>query len=438
MAKLDLYLVSIDIITISFNIMGRSTGGCTKKNTKKRLQIDDFDKLVVETSLTISLEINTSCCFNDTVNNDHSNNNTDESKREIGQSEAGCCATNDAKQQVANDDRGLQPKRPMNAFMVWAQAIRRYLHQRFSNVQNASLSKALGRVWRTMDVASREPFIKRANTIKAKHKRDYPDYRYQPRRLQEHRPLVGVGKLYVTTRASPNQPREPMDCNITMINYQHATGPLPTKLVDNQLYQAATNHITEANYDSLNGSRYEQQQPLQAPGPTRTLESGDRLAVVDYVMNMQQEAIDKIRHDMTYVSSAYDDGQQQQQNCTCQQHQQQYLLYSDESIYVANSGHQVANRRAASGFGNNNYQAATGYLNQQQTCQQQQHYDYTSWNHSVATADPQQGNLSAKLHQKDGLPVATPNNNQSYQHHHHHHHHQTPVVSMSAQDCIWS
>lgn len=41
-----------------------------------------------------------------------------------------------------------RPKRPMNAFMVWGQAIRRELHHRFSNVQNASLSKALGRVWR--------------------------------------------------------------------------------------------------------------------------------------------------------------------------------------------------------------------------------------------------------------------------------------------------
>lgn len=78
-----------------------------------------------------------------------------------------------------------QPKRPMNAFMVWGQAVRRELHHRFSNVQNALLSKALGRVWRSLDPAEKEPYIRKANIIKAAHKRDYPNYRYQPRRIQE-------------------------------------------------------------------------------------------------------------------------------------------------------------------------------------------------------------------------------------------------------------
>lgn len=78
-----------------------------------------------------------------------------------------------------------QPKRPMNAFMVWGQAVRRELHHRFSNVQNALLSKALGRVWRSLDAVEKEPYIRKANVIKAAHKRDYPNYRYQPRRIQE-------------------------------------------------------------------------------------------------------------------------------------------------------------------------------------------------------------------------------------------------------------
>ena len=88
---------------------------------------------------------------------------------------------------LASNSRLVQPKRPMNAFMVWSQAIRRKLHQRFSNVQNALLSKALGKVWRTIDQVLKEPFVKRANSIKAQHKLQYPNYRYQPRRLQQAR-----------------------------------------------------------------------------------------------------------------------------------------------------------------------------------------------------------------------------------------------------------
>lgn len=84
-----------------------------------------------------------------------------------------------ASKQVDVDHRNKlnQPKRPMNAFMVWGQAIRRELHHKFSNVQNALLSKALGRVWKSLDAGEKEPYIRRANIIKANHKRDYPDYR---------------------------------------------------------------------------------------------------------------------------------------------------------------------------------------------------------------------------------------------------------------------
>ena len=48
------------------------------------------------------------------------------------------------------DKKRIHVKRPMNAFMVWAQAARRRLGHQYPSLHNAELSKTLGKLWRSV------------------------------------------------------------------------------------------------------------------------------------------------------------------------------------------------------------------------------------------------------------------------------------------------
>ncbi|VDM96563.1 unnamed protein product [Thelazia callipaeda] len=73
-------------------------------------------------------------------------------------------------------------KRPMNAFMVWSQMERRKICETSPDMHNAEISKRLGLQWRQLSDNEKAPYIAEAERLRVMHMKEYPDYKYKPRK----------------------------------------------------------------------------------------------------------------------------------------------------------------------------------------------------------------------------------------------------------------
>jgi transcription factor SOX4/11/12 (SOX group C) len=118
-------------------------------------------------------------------------------------------------------------KRPMNAFMVWSQLERRKIIQRNPDAHNAEISKNLGRKWRTLSDEERQPFIDEAERLRLLHIKEYPDYKYKPKKKAKALPVIvtkAAKPVALTPRPTKphHQQREPLFTNLKALSKSEA------------------------------------------------------------------------------------------------------------------------------------------------------------------------------------------------------------------------
>uniref|UniRef100_A0A8C4NCS9 Sex-determining region Y protein n=1 Tax=Eptatretus burgeri TaxID=7764 RepID=A0A8C4NCS9_EPTBU len=73
-------------------------------------------------------------------------------------------------------------KRPMNAFMVWAQRHRKQMAQTMPRTSNIEVSKALGAAWHNITEQEKRPYYEESHRLEVEHQTMHPNWVYKPRK----------------------------------------------------------------------------------------------------------------------------------------------------------------------------------------------------------------------------------------------------------------
>ncbi|XP_062700629.1 transcription factor SOX-8-like [Aedes albopictus] len=156
-------------------------------------------------------------------------------------------------------------KRPMNAFMVWAQAARREMSKQEPKLQNSEISKDLGKMWKNLAAEDKLPFIEQAEKLRMTHKSQHPDYKYQPRRKKSKK-FGKHGKHCCDEDCEDSNSSPPPAPKPRAKKSATGAAANKSKAVANQTKAATAIVLANANYDFIN-----QQAILRVAQPTADL-----------------------------------------------------------------------------------------------------------------------------------------------------------------------
>lgn len=145
-------------------------------------------------------------------------------------------------------------KRPMNAFMVWSQIERRRISEVSPDMHNAEISKRLGKRWKLLADPERQPYIEEAERLRLLHLKEYPDYKYRPRKKAKPAPKIEHGKVSKSSSKQRHDKHKQKNISRGFIQAASKAQDLGENHGDGRLRLKLT--IDKKFKDSIKASRY--------------------------------------------------------------------------------------------------------------------------------------------------------------------------------------
>ncbi|XP_044267583.1 protein SOX-15-like isoform X3 [Tribolium madens] len=107
------------------------------------------------------------------------------------------------KRELFDDKDKPKIPRPPNAFMLYANENRKKMSQLYPTESNKDISKRLGSGWKSLNEDDRKKFFDRAKAIGLQHKKEFPDYVYNPKEARIRKAMRDASRERSIAGTSP-------------------------------------------------------------------------------------------------------------------------------------------------------------------------------------------------------------------------------------------
>lgn len=162
----------------------------------------------------------------------------------------------------------------MNPFMVWSQIERRKICQKTPDMHNAVISKYLGSKWKSLSPTEKQPFIEEAERLRQFHSKEYPDYKYRPKKKQQK---LSKSTAVIPSNASSSSFKKHPSSSSSISSSSSSTSGSDVGTLSKTQHKSASGGRLSKKKNTISSTSTLQSQKSEKPGQSRHLPNSDSM-----------------------------------------------------------------------------------------------------------------------------------------------------------------